>query len=85
MAYFNRRLGLRSKNCRDSSSAQIVMAAGSVMNDPSRGPTMRIDSHHAPGVEPPMRAIRRMPLSARLMIGRVEASAMMTTTNSGSV
>lgn len=42
MASFSVGLGSRSKNCRASSSAQMVMAAGSVMNDPSTGPTVRM-------------------------------------------
>ena len=44
---------------------------------------VRIASHHAAGVPPPRRATRRIAASAKVMIGRVEASAMMTTTNSG--
>ena len=41
VAYFSRVEGCRSKNCRASSSAQIVIAAGSVMNEPSTGPIVR--------------------------------------------
>ena len=70
---------------RASSSAQIVMAAGSVMNDPITGPIVRIVTHHAAGVPPPAFAMRRRPASAKPITGRVDASAMMTTTNMGSV
>jgi hypothetical protein len=63
----------------------MVMAAGSVMNDPSNGPTVRIATHHAAGVAPPMLATLRSAASANPMMGRVDASAMMTTTNIGSV
>jgi hypothetical protein len=55
------------------------------MNDPRRGPTVRIVTHHAAGVPPPASAIRLSAASAKPTTGRVEASAMMTTTNSGSV
>src|SRR5690349_13468487 len=85
VAYFNRGLGPQSKNWRASSSAQIVIAAGSVMNDPSSGPIVRIATHQAAGVAPPMDATLRSAASAKPTIGRVEASAMITTTNSGSV
>ncbi len=61
------------------------MAAGSVMNDPSNGPTVRMVTHHAAGVAPPVAAMRPSADSAKLMTGLVAASAMMTTTNSGSV
>ena len=63
----------------------MVMAAGSVMNEPSSGATVRITNHHAAGVPPPRLASARSHDSASVMIGRVEASAMITTTNSGSV
>ena len=85
VAYFRVGEGLRSKNWRASSSAAIVMAAGSVMNEPSSGATVSMTSHHAAGVVPPTPASARNQVSASMMIGRVEASAMITTTNSGSV
>ena len=60
------------------------MAAASVMSDPSKGATMRMVIHHAIGVPRPSRAMRsRMP-SAKCSTGRVDANAMITTTNSGS-
>jgi hypothetical protein len=61
------------------------MAAGSVMKDPSSGPTVRIATHHAAGVAPAADATVRSAASAKPMIGRVAASAMMTTTKRGSV
>ena len=63
----------------------MVIAAGSVMNEPIIGAIVRIATHHAAGVAPPRRATACSERSARPMIGRVDASAMMTTTNSGSV
>ena len=63
----------------------MVMAAGSVMRDPSTGPTVRIVSHQAAGVARPMPATRRNAPSASPTTGVVEASAMMTTTKIGSV
>ena len=63
----------------------MVMAAGSVMNDPSTGPRVRMASHQATGREPPRRATERMRPSAKVRTGRVEARAMITTTNRGSV
>jgi hypothetical protein len=49
------------------------------------GPIVRIVTHHAAGVAPPAPATRRKADSANPTTGRVEASAMITTTNSGSV
>ena len=63
----------------------MVIAAGSVINDPSSGPIVRIVIHHAAGVPRPRLATRLSTASASSMIGRVDASAMMTTTNRGSV
>ena len=85
VAYFRLVPGCRSKNCRASSNAQIVIAAGSVMNDPSSGPTVRMVNHQAAGVQPPRFAIRFSADSAKTTIGRVDASAMITTTNIASV
>jgi hypothetical protein len=42
-------------------------------------------THQAPGVRPPTSATLRSHDSASAMIGRVYASAMITTTKSGSV
>ena len=53
VAYFSRVEGCKSKNCRASRSAQIVIAAGSVINEPSTGPIVRIAAHHAAAVPPP--------------------------------
>ena len=78
--------GSRSRTRAPSSRAQMVMAAGSVMKEPSSGPSVRIESHQAQrraaaeaGPPPPAPA-RRTPST-----GRVEAMAMITTTKSGSV
>ena len=55
------------------------------MNEPSSGAIVRIASHQAAGVAAAQpRDARAAPLRER-MIGRVEASAMITTTNIGSV
>jgi hypothetical protein len=55
------------------------------MSEPRIGPTERIVIHQAAGVPPPTLASRpRMP-SASSTIGCVDESAMMTTTNIGSV
>lgn len=79
------RARLREKNVRRSNRSQIVMAAGSVTKEPNNGPTVKIVIHHAAGVPRAVPATTRSPLSARVMTGRVDASAMMTTTKSGSV
>ena len=63
----------------------MVMAAGSVMNEPSSGAMVRIENHHATGRRPPSDATTRRHCSASRMTGRVEASVMMMTTNTGSV
>lgn len=63
----------------------MVIAAGSVMNEPSSGPTVRMASHQAPGRPPPRRATTRNACSARRKTGRVEARHMMMTTNIASV
>ena len=63
----------------------MVIAAGSVMNEPSSGPTVRMASHHAAGRSPPRRASNRRPCSAKRSTGRVAAMHMMMTTNIGSV
>ena len=61
------------------------MAPGSVMKDPSSGPIVRIEIHQAAGVSLPKRAKKPRQPSAKRSIGRVEASAMIITTKSGSV
>jgi hypothetical protein len=63
----------------------MVIAAGSVTNEPRAGPIVRITTHHAAGVAPPIRATCRSADSANPMMGRVDASAMITTTKTGSV
>jgi hypothetical protein len=63
----------------------MVIAAGSVMNEPSTGPMVRIASHHAAGVARPIPATRRSADSASPTTGAVDARAMMTTTKMGSV
>ena len=63
----------------------MVIAAGSVMHEPSSGPTVRMASHQAAGRPPPRFANKRKPCSAQRSTGRVAAMHMMTTTNIGSV
>ena len=63
----------------------MVMAAGSVMREPMRGPTVSRASHQAAGAPPPRPATRRSAASARPSTGRVEARLMITTTNKASV
>ena len=70
---------------RDSNSAEIVIAAGSVIKDPSSGPTVKIVNHHAVSEPPKVLAIRFMMFSESFRIGRVAARVMMTITNMGSV
>ena len=63
----------------------MVIAAGSVMNEPRIGPIVRMASHQAAGVSRPSLATRLSADSARTTTGRVAASAMITTTKIGSV
>ena len=63
----------------------MTIAAGSVMKEPRIGATIRIESHHAATVPRPRPANARRHCSAKRSTGRVEAIAMMTTTNIGSV
>ena len=65
VAYFSLLPGCRSKNCRARSSAQIVIAAGSVMNDPRIGPIVG----SSPTMRPAYRR-RRSPTGA----GRIPRS-----------
>ena len=55
------------------------------MKEPNKGASVRIESHQATGRPPPSPATARMLRSAMTSTGRVEASAMMMTTNIGSV
>ncbi len=58
---FHRRAGATGRASRrvaPSRSAQMVMAAGSVMRDPSSGPSVRIETHQARGVAPPSGPLR---------------------------
>ena len=61
------------------------MAAGSVMNDPSMGAMVKIDSHHAAGLCPPKPATTPRIFSESLRTGLVEAKVMITTKNIGSM
>ena len=47
----------------------MVIAAGSVMNDPNNGPIVRMVNHQAVGVQLPSLATRRIAASAKAMIG----------------
>ena len=42
----------------------MVIAAGSVIKEPSKGATTKIDNHHAAGVRLPMEATERKQVSA---------------------
>ena len=48
----------------------MIIAAGSVMNEPRRGPIVRVESHHASGVPFPSRANAPRSVSARARTGR---------------
>ena len=63
----------------------MVIAAGSVMKEPSSGPSVRIENHQAAGEARPARATSARSCSANFITGRLAAIAMTTTTNSGSV
>jgi hypothetical protein len=65
--------------------AAMVMAPGSVINEPRIGAMMRMVSHQAAGVFFPRAATQLMQDSAKRNTGRVEAMAMITKTKSGSV
>src|SRR6516162_7921405 len=64
--------------------AQIVIAAGSVIKEPSSGPMVKIESHHAAVVEPPKAAALASKVSAKRRMGRELAIAMIATTKTGS-
>ncbi len=63
----------------------MVIAAGSVINEPSSGPTVRIVNQNAASVPPKRPATFHIMDSASFRIGLVEASVMITTTNAASV
>ena len=63
----------------------MVMAAGSVMNEPRIGATIRTLSHQAEGVPLPSAAAFDIMASAKRRTGRLAAMAMITTTKIGSV
>ena len=65
--------------------AAIVMAAGSVMKEPSRGAIIRIENHQAAGEPPPSPANIPSNFSENFTTGLEEAMAMITTTNNGSI
>ena len=62
----------------------MVIAAGSVMNEPRIGVTVSSVNHQAAGVDPPRRAIARKSLSASARTGREAAIVMITTTKTAS-
>ena len=63
----------------------MVMAAGSVINDPRMGVMVRAANHQAAGVPPKSFATLSTIDSAKRTTGRVAAMAMIMTTNMGSV
>ena len=65
--------------------AEIVIAPGSVINEPSKGPKIKIVSQVEAMVSPPNEANRWMARSASRVTGRVEARAIMIVTKIGSV
>ena len=84
VAYLNFSPGLCLKKWFTSSMAQMVIAAGSVMKEPSSGPTHSIAHHHALIVPPPIFANMRMKHEAKWTTGFVEAIAIIATTKTGS-
>ena len=86
VAYFKRTEMPRAKNCSDSINAPKVMAAGSVMNEPSNGTKHKITTY-AP-VLPGNGSRRASQLTTAEVVcntGRVPAITMMANTNKGSV
>ena len=63
----------------------MVIAAGSVINDPRTGLTVSKVNHQAELPPPPKRAVHPRTRSANSKIGRVEAIVIMTTTKTASV
>jgi hypothetical protein len=62
----------------------MVMVAGSVINEPSRGPMVRMTSHQAAGVDPARAATLARHPSAKRNTGRELAIAITTTTKTAS-
>jgi hypothetical protein len=65
-------------------ASRETVAAGSVIKDPSTGPTVRIASHQAAMVDLPRLATFARQASAKRKIGRELAIAITTTTKIGS-
>ena len=63
----------------------MVIAAGSVIKEPKRGATTKMDTHHAATEYLPNRAKQLNAFSENVIIGLEAAIAMITTTNKGSV
>ena len=84
MAYLSGSEGRSVKNCRDSNQAAMVIAAGSVMSDPSKGAKVSKVNQWAAGEPPNSRAAAPKARPARFTMGRAEARAMMMKTNKGS-
>ena len=62
----------------------MVIAAGSVMSDPSKGAKVSKVNQWAAGEPPNSRAVAPKARPARFTMGRAEARAMMMKTNKGS-
>jgi hypothetical protein len=61
-------------------TAQIVIAAGPVITEPSNGPSVKIANHQEAGVAPPIAETLVIAVSVKRMIGSEPAIAMITTT-----
>ena len=85
VAYLKFSVGSKSYSFPDSSRAHIVMAAGSVMKEPSIGPMVRIVNHQAVKLSPIIPAIRCMMDSTSFNIGLLAARIITVTTNRASV
>ncbi|BDU52661.1 hypothetical protein LINBF2_08960 [Limnohabitans sp. INBF002] len=86
VAYFSCTGISLQKSVERSNSAASVMAAGSVMNDPAKGTSVRIKKYRAIfGVRGMNLTMAHTVASANCKIGRVPAITMMTNTNIGSV
>ena len=84
VAYFSLPEGENSKNLDIRSDAEIVIAAGSVITEPSSGPMHIIETHHAPTVPPPRAAALRIAHAAESTIGLLADISIIAITNSGS-
>ena len=84
VAYFNLFEGENSKNFDISSDAEIVIAAGSVMNEPSTEPMQIVETHQAPTVPPPIPAIFFIAHEAESTIGLLADMSIIVITNRGS-